>query len=78
MSKHINSFETKTKEELLELYRQFLEAEKKSGIPENSELRKIKAEYERDFGANTVLMLQIELTHTISYLWYKENIAMNV
>jgi len=78
MSKHINSFEIKTKEELLELYRQFLEAEKKSGIPENSELGKIKAEYERDFGANTVLMLQIELTHTISDLWYKENIAMNV
>lgn len=78
MSKHINSFETKTKEELVELYRQFLEAEKKSGIPENSELGKIKAEYERDFGANTVLMLQIELTHTISDLWYKENIAMNV
>ena len=78
MSKHINSFETKTKEELLELYRQFLEAEKKSGIPENSELGKIKAGYERDFGANTVLMLQIELTHTISDLWYKENVAMNV
>lgn len=78
MSKHINSFEIKTKEELLELYRQFLEAEKKSGIPENSELGKIKAEYERDFGANTVLMLQIELTHTISDLLYKENIAMNV
>lgn len=78
MSKHINLFETKTKEELLELYRQFLEAEKHAGISEESELGKIKAEYEKDFGANTVLMLQIELTHTISDLWYKENVAINV
>ena len=73
MGKHINLFETKTKEELLELYKEFLEAERKSGIPEDSELGKIKLEYEKDFGANTVLMLQIELTHTISDLWYKYN-----
>lgn len=73
MGKHINLFETKTKEELLELYREFLEAEKKTGISDDSELGKIKVEYEKDFGANTVLMLQIELTHTISDLWYKEN-----
>ena len=73
MSKHINLFETKTKEELLELYGEFLECEKSAGIPEDSTLGKIKTEYEKDFGANTVLMLQIELTHTISDLWYKEN-----
>ena len=73
MGKHINLFETKTKEELLKLYGEFLECEKSSGILENSELGKIKTEYEKDFGANTVLMLQIELTHTIADLWYKEN-----
>ena len=73
MGKHINLFETKTKEELLKLYSEFLECEKSSGIPEDSELGKIKTEYEKDFGANTVLMLQIELTHTIADLWYKEN-----
>ena len=73
MSKHINLFETKTKEELLELYGEFLEAEMKTGIPDNSKLGKIKTEYEKDFGANTILMLQIELTHTISDLWYKDN-----
>ena len=73
MGKHINLFETKTKEELLELYKEFLEAERKSGIPKDSELGKIKLEYKKDFGANTVLMLQIELTHTISDLWYKDN-----
>ena len=73
MGKHINLFETKTKEELLELYGEFLECEKSVGISEDSELGKIKTEYEKDFGANTVLMLQIELTHTIADLWYKEN-----
>jgi hypothetical protein len=73
MGKHINLFETKTKEELLELYGEFLECEKSFGIPEDSTLGKIKTEYENDFGANTVLMLQIELTHTIADLWYKEN-----
>ena len=73
MSKHINLFETKTKEELLELYSEFLECEKSAGIPEDSKLGKIKTEYEKDFGVNTVLMLQIELTHTIADLWYKEN-----
>lgn len=78
MGKHINLFETKTKEELLELYKEFLEAERKSGIPEDSELGKIKTEYEKDFGANTVLMLQIELTHAISDMWYKENIKQPI
>lgn len=73
MGKHINLFETKTKEELLKLYREFLEAEKKTGISDDSDLGKIKVEYEKDFGANTVLMLQIELTHAISDLWYEEN-----
>ena len=42
MGKHINLFETKTKEELLELYGEFLECEKNAGIPEDSELGKIK------------------------------------
>ena len=74
MGKHINLFETKTKEELLELYKEFLEVEKKAVISDDSELGKIKTEYEKDFGANTVLMLQIELTHAISDMWYKENI----
>ena len=68
-----NPFYAKTKEELLELYKEFLEAEK-SGILDDSKLGKIREEYEKDFGANTV-MLQIELTHAISVLWYRENIS---
>ena len=78
MGKHINLFETKTKEELLELYKEFLEVEKKTVISDDSELGKIKTEYEKDFGANTVLMLQIELTHAISDMWYKENIKQPI
>lgn len=74
MNKHINLFETKTKEELLQLYGEFLENEKTGSISDDAELNKIKAEYIKNFGANAVLMLQIELTHAIADLWYKENI----
>lgn len=70
---HINVFETKTNDELLLLYSQFLEAEKTGGFPENNELGKIKREYEKDFGVNTVLMLQIELTHAIANRWFTEH-----
>lgn len=73
MKKHINLFETMTKAELIDVYEEFLQAEKNAGILDDSKLGKIKSEYEEDFGANTVLMLQIELTHTIADLWYKEN-----
>lgn len=69
--KHINIFETKTDLELMSLYAEFLDAEKNGGFDENTELGKIKAEYEKDFGANTVIMTQIELTHTIADRWLK-------
>ena len=68
---HVNIFETKTDLELLALYSEFLDAEKNGGFDENTELGKIKAEYEKDFGANTVIMTQIELTHTIADRWLK-------
>ena len=68
---HVNIFETKLDEELAVLYGQFLKAEKIAGFPNNNELGKIKREYEKDFGVNTTLMLQIELTHTIADRWYK-------
>ena len=69
--KHINIFETKTDLELMSLYAEFLDAEKNGGFDKNTELGKIKAEYEKDFGANTVIMTQIELTHTIADRWFK-------
>lgn len=69
---HVNVFEKKTNEELSVLYGQFLNAEKSTGFSENNELGKIKKEYEKDFGANTVLMLQIELTRTIADRWFAE------
>lgn len=68
---HINIFETKTDLELMALYSEFLDAEKNGGFDENTELGKIKTEYEKDFGANTVVMTQIELTHTIADRWLK-------
>lgn len=68
---HVNIFETKTDLELMSLYAEFLDAEKNGGFDENTELGKIKAEYEKDFGANTVIMTQIELTHTIADRWLK-------
>ena len=70
---HVNIFETKSDEELSVLYGQFLEAEKISGFSDDNELGKIKKEYEKDFGANTVLMLQIELTRTIANRWFIEH-----
>ena len=70
---HVNIFETKSDEELSVLYGKFLEAEKISGFTDDNELGKIKKEYEKDFGANTVLMLQIELTHTIANRWFIEH-----
>ena len=69
--KHINIFETKTDLELMSLYAEFLDAEKNGGFDENTELGKIKTEYAKDFGANTVIMMQIELTHTIADRWLK-------
>lgn len=73
---HINIFETKSDKELIELYRQFLEAEKLGGFPEDTELGIIKKQYENDFRTNTVIMLQIELTHTIADKWYKEKLSI--
>ena len=67
----MNIFETKSDDELSVLYDQFLEAEKTGSFSDDNELGKIKEKYQEDFGANTTLMLQIELTHTIADRWYK-------
>lgn len=74
---HVNVFDTKTDEELVELYNQFIETEKICAFPNGNELGKIKRAYEKDFGANATLMLQVELTHTIADRWFKEHI-MNI
>ena len=70
---HVNIFESKADEELAVLYGQFLEAEKTAAFFPDNELGKIKREYEKDFGANAILMLQIELTHEVANRWYKEH-----
>lgn len=72
--KHINIFERKTKDELMVLYKQFLEAEQTGIIPDN-ELGKVRDMYLWEFGSGHALyILQFELTHTLSDLWYKENL----
>lgn len=70
---HINIFETKSKEELVKLYEEFLETERTGFFNPDSDLNKIREAYNKDFGSNTTWMLQIELTHAIADLWYKEN-----
>ena len=66
---HINIFETKSKEELVK----FLKVEETGFFDSDTDLDKIRKAYNEDFGSNTTLMLQIELTHAIADLWYKEN-----
>lgn len=68
---HVNVFETKSDEELFILYNQFLEAEK-GGFTEDNELGKIKRNYDEYFGANAILMLQIELTRTMADRWFNK------
>lgn len=75
---HVNVFENKSKDELVKLYGQFLESEK-TGIILDNELSKIRDIYLEDFGSgHAIYMLQFELMHTLSDLWYKENLATKV
>ena len=68
---HINIFETKTDEELVKLYDQFREVEK-TGFFDKNELGAIVEKYREEFGAKTLIMLQIEITHAVADRWYKE------
>ena len=70
---HVNIFKTKSKEELVKLYGEFLKVEETGFFFFFSYMSGIREIYSCDFGANTTWMLQIELTHAISDLWYEEN-----
>lgn len=70
---HVNIFKNKSKEELVKLYGEFLKVEKTGFFDPDTDLDKIRKAYNEDFGSNTTWMLQIELTHAIADLWYKEN-----
>ena len=69
---HINIFETKTDKELVKLYDQFREAER-TGFFDKNELGAIVEKYREEFGAKTLIMLQIEITHAVADRWYKEH-----
>lgn len=70
---HVNIFQNKSKEELVKLYGEFLKVEETGFFDPDTDLDKIRKAYNEDFGSNTTWMLQIELTHAIADLWYKEN-----
>ena len=70
---NVNIFKTKSKEELVKLYGEFLKVEETGFFDPETDLGGIREIYSCDFGANTTWMLQIELTHAISDLWYEEN-----
>ena len=55
------------------MYGEFLKVEETGFFDSDTDLDKIRKAYNEDFGSNTTLMLQIELTHAIADLWYKEN-----
>ena len=67
------TFKMLSKEELVKLYGEFLKVEETGFFDSGTDLDKIRKAYNEDFGSNTTLMLQIELTHAIADLWYEEN-----
>ena len=66
-----NLFEKKTESELILLYKQFLESEESSGIPDN-ELGKIRDEY-CNRQMNGLLMMIMDLTRVVADKWYSEH-----
>lgn len=68
-----NLFKGKTSDELIVLYEQFLEFERTGFIPEKTELAGIRDEYCKWFGSSPLAMVQFDLLHTISDMWYGEN-----
>lgn len=72
MEKYRNLFSDKTEKELVILYEQFLEFEKTGFIPEETELAGIRDEYYKQFGPSSLPMIQFDLLHTISAVWYEK------
>lgn len=70
---HVNIFKTKSKEELVKLYGEFLKVEETGCFDPETDLGGIREIYSCDFRANATWMLQTELTHAIADLWYEEN-----
>ena len=56
---HVNIFKTKSKEELVKLYGEFLKVEETGFFDPETDLGGIREIYSCDFGANTTWMLQI-------------------
>lgn len=67
---HINVFESKSDNELITLYEQFLDGVAKHGFSYDNDLGRIKLEYEKTYGASAMLMLQVEMTSAMASRWY--------
>ena len=61
-----------TKGNHADLTPEYLKVEETGFFDPETDLGGIREIYSCDFGANTTWMLQIELTHAISDLWYEE------
>lgn len=68
---YVNMFESKSDNELITLYEQFLDGEAKHGFSYDNDLGRIKLEYEKAYGASAMLMLQVELTRAMASRWYR-------
>lgn len=68
---YVNIFESKSDNELITLYEQFLDGEAKHGFSYDNDLGRIKLEYEKAYGASAMLMLQVELTRAMASRWYR-------
>lgn len=73
MKVYRNIFKEKTEEELVVLYKQFLESEKLGYIPDN-DLGKIRDEYWESCKVDMLWILQNDLMRAIADLWYKNKI----
>lgn len=67
---YVNMFESKSDNELITLYEQFLDGVAKHGFSYDNDLGRIKLEYEKTYGASAMLMLQVEMTSVMASRWY--------
>lgn len=73
MDAYKNLFKEKTESELILLYKQLLDFEDSGVFEEETELRDIRNEYSQWFGAGAVSMVQFDLLHAITDLWYADH-----
>lgn len=71
MNSYSNMFKPKSEKELRLLYEQFLAYEKTGVVPSGTEFANIRDKYCEWFSSNPLAMVQYDLLHAISDLWYE-------